>query len=101
MKTDITEAQVREKLIGLDEETQKNVVCALVGHSNVLTFCFGYHHCARCSAMLGDSLAGAYRNADGVYVGHDCAECRANADRLTWKDTLLTPDPFPVAEVES
>lgn len=94
MATEWTEEAVRERLTGLSGDEAKAVVCALVGHSNIETTCFGYHYCGRCDAQIGDTLAGIYTNPDVVIVGHDCDICRANAKRLRWQDTLLAPDPF-------
>lgn len=96
---DITEEQVRARIDGMDEETQKRVVCALAGHSRIQTAFFGYFYCGRCGEQVGDTLASIYPGAaKAVVVGHDCDTCRKNAETLTWRDTLLTPDPFPKAE---
>jgi ribosomal protein L37AE/L43A len=92
---EMTEEQVRERIDGLDAETQKQVVCALVGHSRIQTHCFGYWYCGRCDAQVGDTLGGAYDANKSVLVGHDCEVCRKNAESLTWRDTMLAPDPFP------
>lgn len=90
------EALKKVRALGKISRGQRNeIVCALIGHSNILTGCFGYISCARCEAQVGDTLAGSYWNADAVVVGHDCADCRKNAKRLTWRDTLYAPDPFP------
>jgi (p)ppGpp synthase/HD superfamily hydrolase len=83
------------RLQGLDADSKKSVLCALVGHSRIQTYCFGYFNCARCCAQVGDSLGGVYPQAESVViVGHDCKTCRKNAKELTWRDTLLSPDPF-------
>ncbi len=71
------------------------VFCAAFGHSNLLDHCFGYHHCARCGALLGDSLGGAYRNKDAAYVYHlvnGCPDgvCDDNYTKLGWRDRFLT-----------
>ncbi len=34
-------------------------LCAWIGHSRAFTYCFGYVHCARCEAQVGDCLGGA------------------------------------------
>lgn len=84
------------KAIGpLDEDTRNEVVCAMIGHSNIQTVCFGYFHCARCGQLVGDNLAGIYENAENiVIVGHDCDKCRENFKKLTWRDKLYCPNPF-------
>ena len=92
---EMTEAEVRKRTEGLSDDQAKAVVCALVGHSNIETTCFGYHYCGRCKAQVGDTLAGTYSNPDIVVIGHDCDICRANAKRLRWQDTMLAPEPFP------
>lgn len=95
----MTEEQVRARIEGLDAETQKRVVCALAGHSRIQTTCFGYYYCGRCEDQVGDTLASIYPGAQSaVVVGCDCIICRKNAETLTWRDTLLAPDPFPKAE---
>lgn len=76
-------------------EKLRAVTCALLGHSMIQDFCFGYFTCARCDAQLGDSLGGVYPQAKTVViVGHDCKVCRKNYKKLTWKDKLLAPNPF-------
>lgn len=96
---ELTEEEVRLRIEGLDDETARSVVCALVGHSRIQTFCFGYFNCARCNAQVGDSLGSTYADAPNVVVvGHDCEACRANAARLTWRDTIMAPDPFELAD---
>lgn len=78
---------------GLSEDQLKELCCTLIGHSNIVEGCFGYVHCGRCEAQIGDTLAGSYRNDDAVIVGHDCEVCRENAKRLTWRDTFMAKDP--------
>ena len=44
------EAEVRAKVETLalsDDSTRRKVICALVGHSRIVTGCFGYISCAR------------------------------------------------------
>lgn len=95
MAKGITLGEVKARLKGLDEDTQKNVVCALVGHSRINTTFFGYYYCARCSEQVGDTLASSYPAAEkAVIVDHNCAKCRENAKTLRWRDTFLSPDPF-------
>lgn len=82
----------------LSEEQRNSVVCALIGHSRIQTYCFGYFNCARCDEQMGDSLTGIYSRANEVViVGHDCEICRTNYAACTWKDKIFAPDPFPAA----
>lgn len=97
----ITKKDVQRRIAGLDETAQRRVVCALVGHSRIQTHFFGYWYCARCEEQVGDSLAAVYDGANAVLVGHDCEVCRKNAATLTWRDTLLAPEPFPKTEGRS
>ena len=94
----MTEQELMEKLEALgpmDEKQRNAVVCALIGHSMIHETCFGYHYCARCGAQVGDTLGGYYPDAaNAVVVGHNCETCRANYEKLTWKDKLFAPDPF-------
>lgn len=95
----LSKADVLRRVRGLSAEQQKAMVCALVGHSKIRDFCFGYHHCARCGALLGDSLGGAYQDDTAVYPTHlgqkiKGCHCAQNAKALTWRDTLYAPDPF-------
>lgn len=93
---ELTQAEVERRIAGLDVETSKRTVCALAGHSRIQTTCFGYYYCGRCGTQVGDSLGSIYPQAESVViVGHDCDVCRKNAEALTWKDTLMGPDPFP------
>lgn len=85
---------VKARIGGLDEETQKRMVCALVGHSRIETTCFGYYSCARCGEQVGDTLAGTYDADNSVVVGHNCEKCRENFAKLDWRHTFMTPDPF-------
>lgn len=77
----------------------KAVACALIGHSRIIHTCFGYVHCARCDAQIGDTLGGAYDAKRCVILYHDCPTCREAAETLTWKDRLLVPNPFDPARI--
>jgi len=91
---ELSQREVEKRIRGLDPDNQKAVVCALIGHSRIQEYCFGYFTCARCGAHLGDSLGGCYPAAEAVgLVGHACDTCRENAKSLTWRDTFMTPDP--------
>ena len=72
----------------------KAIFCILFRHSNILEGCFGYMHCGRCGALLGDTLAGAYKNKDAVVIGHNCDTCRANYKKMGFIDKFLTTKPF-------
>lgn len=92
---EITLSEVMERIKGLDEETQKRMICALVGHSKIQESSFGYYHCARCGEQVGDALGSIYPEAEHVViVGHNCNLCKANYEKCTWKDTLMAPNPF-------
>lgn len=82
------------RLKGLDEETQKSVLCSLIGHSRIITTFFGYVYCARCEKQIGDTLASVFNEEDTVIVGHNCNQCQKNFKKLTWRDKHLAPDPF-------
>lgn len=83
------------KLLDLqDEGTKKDVVCALVGHSDIIDVCFGEVTCGRCGEIVGDTLMGMYSLKEKVIMGHDCKVCRKNFKKLTWRDKFMAPDPF-------
>ncbi len=83
------------KLLDLqDEETEKDIVCALVGHSDIINICFGEVTCGRCGDILGDTIIGLYDTKENVVIGHDCKTCRKNFKKLTWRDKFMAPDPF-------
>ena len=100
-----TEEELMQRLAALgdiSDEQRKEVVCALLGHSRVHTFCFGYHYCARCGAQVGDSLGSVYFCPEEVIIGHmdgNCPTCRENYEKLGWQDKYLCPDPFVRAEM--
>jgi hypothetical protein len=92
----VTQAQVRLSLAGVtDVGRKRKVVCALIGHSRVVEYCFGYVTCARCGAQVGDTLAGPSMSGH-VFLTHlgrsipecDCYEVLA---KLTWKDRMMLP----------
>lgn len=99
MSSALTQSDVEARIRGLDEESARRVVCALVGHSRIQTHCFGYYYCARCGEQVGDTLGSVYDGARlAVVVGHDCNLCRENAKALTWRDSMLSPEPFAPAD---
>lgn len=77
-----------------DEEKRNRVVCSLIGHSKIISTCFGYIYCARCGDHIGDALASIYDASDKVIMGHKCETCVSNYKKLTWKDKIFCPDPF-------
>lgn len=85
---------VKAKIADLDENQAKSVICALVGHSRIIDYSFGYIHCARCGAQIGDNFLGAFSLDNNVIIGHDCDLCRENFKNMDWKDKFLTPNPF-------
>src|SRR5947209_4685007 len=86
----------------LTDDQRRRIYCVKHGHSRLRDYCFGYHHCARCGQMLGDSLGGAYSDDSAVYVSHvhafthekkrarDC-RCPENAKKLRKSDFVLVP----------
>lgn len=88
----------RLKAMGkLDAEKRNAIVCAMLGHSRIQSTCFGYYHCGRCDAQVGDSLGSMYPGAEkAVVIGHNCKTCRANFKELGWQHKLYAPDPFKV-----
>jgi hypothetical protein len=94
----MTRAELRRRIASLGDisKGERNaIVCAFLGHSKIVTYCFGYVHCARCEAKIGDTLGGATELSSNVIVEHDCPTCRANFAKLGWADKLYTPTPFP------
>jgi ribosomal protein L37AE/L43A len=94
MTVELTQEQVIVRIEGLPEETQKKMVCAMIGHSRIKEVSWGYWYCARCGEQVGDSIGSCYQGENDVIVGHDCNVCRGNLATLTWKDTFMAPDPF-------
>lgn len=84
--------QVQERIAGLDMEVQRKMVCALIGHTRLLNGCFGYHHCARCGELVGDSLGGAFSAPTQVVIGCKCNDCRERFLSFDWKDTFMVDE---------
>lgn len=82
----------------ITKEQRNEIVCSLIGHSRIVTYCFGYVNCARCDAQTGDTLMGLRSLEENVVVGHDCEVCRANYKKMSWRDRLYTKNPFPKEE---
>lgn len=104
VQTVLTKADLMAKLKVLepvDKEQRNSMVCLLMGHSKIVTYCFGYVNCARCDAQIGDTLGSTHDMRSEVIVGHDCEMCRANFARLGWADKLYAPGPFKKDKVPS
>ena len=71
----------------------KALVCALFGHSRLVTNCFFYKYCARCGAQVADGLLGPLPKPGWFQVGQTCTcdECRKAFDNLRWIDRWLCP----------
>ena len=78
----------------ISEEQKKSIVCSLIGHSRIVSACFGYIHCGRCDTQIGDTLGGAYNASENVVIGPKCDKCVENMKKMTWKDKFLVEDPF-------
>lgn len=97
----LTKKELTEKVKALGDitEDQRNrVVCSLIGHSAIISMCFGYVHCGRCDEQIGDRLAGVFDTTDSVFVGHNCETCRKNYKALGWKDKIYVPNPLKPAK---
>ena len=92
----MTKAEVLRRIRGLPKDQRNPVVCALVGHSRIHEYSFGYIHCARCGAQVGDVLMGDYPDRQAtVIVSHaHCATCQRAAAAFTWRDSLYAPNLF-------
>ena len=93
----MTKKELLSKIKGTyeNDEQRNAIVCAIIGHSNILDSCFGYIYCTRCKAQIGDTLGGVYSNDKCVLIGHSCDTCKKNYKELTWKDKLYAyPNPL-------
>ena len=82
------------KSLNLGKEQRNSVVCSIIGHSKIVSLCFGYVSCGRCEKQIGDRLGGIFDVTEHVIIGHNCQKCRENFKALTWKDKLYVKDPF-------
>jgi hypothetical protein len=64
------------------------LLCAFLGHPRVVDVCFGQVTCARCHAILGDTLMGVYDLRGRVIVDHDCEVCRTSWTALKWHERI-------------
>lgn len=78
----------------ISKEQRNSAVCSLIGHSAIISLCFGYVHCGRCDEQIGDRLAGVFDTTDSVFVGHNCEKCQKNFKVLDWRHKIYVPDPF-------
>ena len=94
----MTKKELETKLAALgkiSDEKKRDVVCALVGHSGIITLCFGYVNCARCGAQIGDTLGGSSDISNCTIVGKHtrngrvCRSCKKNYQTMTWRDKYL------------
>lgn len=88
----MSKRELKRRLKGLAPEQAKVVACACIGHSDVVSTCFGYVYCGRCEAQIGDTLGGVSDLSRRVIIGHDCDACRTNAMQLDWTDTFLVDE---------
>ncbi len=94
----MNQKELLKRLKGLDEDTQKQVACALIGHSRIRKTCFGYIYCGRCGAQVGDALGSIYDGGNDVFIGHNCPKCHKNYDALSWEHKFMVSDPFEEAQ---
>jgi len=90
---ELTKKEVMAKIKALGDitkEQRNSIVCSLIGHSGIVTTCFGYVSCARCGEQIGDTLGGCFSLKDCAIVGHNCSACLANYKRMDWRDKLYT-----------
>lgn len=82
------------KSLGVDRDTEKDVICSLIGHSRIVSMCFGYVSCGRCGAQIGDTLGSVFDLTEYVIIGHNCETCQKNYEAMKWQDKLYVQDPF-------
>ena len=66
------------------------VLCAFFGHPPVVRSCFGQLTCARCDAIVEDTL-GEVAVIGCVDSDDSCAHCDETLDGMSWRDRLFTP----------
>ena len=67
------------------------ILCALFGHPPVVIACCGELTCARCGAIVGDTLMNGRAMRHRSILGHDCTHCKLIRAKMTRRDRLLTP----------
>jgi hypothetical protein len=68
-------------------------ICAWIGHSRIITSCFGYQYCGRCGDQIGDTI-GSIGISESVGIGHNCEHCYENYKHMTWRDKFMVPYPL-------
>jgi hypothetical protein len=91
----ITKPALIKMLAGIPIDSHKATVCAIIGHSRIVEESWGYIHCGRCEAKVGDVLGGSFDISKCVVIGHGCDICRALYKKLDWHDKFLAQNPFP------
>jgi hypothetical protein len=68
----------------LTEQQKKAIYCVKHGHSKIVSMSFGYVHCGRCEAQIGDTLGGVFpQMPECALIGHNCQICQANIAKMT------------------
>lgn len=97
----MTKTELLKKIAALgkiSDAQKRSVTCSLIGHSRVISMCFGYVSCARCEDQIGDTLGGSFDTANRVVVGHraknnrPCPTCKKAYKKLDWRDKLFLPE---------
>jgi hypothetical protein len=91
----ITLDLVKSLIAKVPKDRQGAMVCSIVGHSRIVSSCFGYITCERCHVQIADKLVGSYAQAEAcVQVGHNCEICRLNYQKMNWRDKFMVADPL-------
>jgi hypothetical protein len=98
----MTKTELLKKIAALgkiSDAQKRSVTCSLIGHSRVVSMCFGYVNCGRCEDQIGDTLGGASDMSKRVAIGHRdketggvCATCLTNYKKLDWRDKVFLPE---------
>lgn len=67
------------------------VFCALFDHSKIVHLYFGEVSCARCGAVIGDTLMGSFDLKGIVIDKHDCSVCLKVHSNFGWRNKFLAP----------
>lgn len=75
---------------------QRAHYCVDHGHSKIVSVDWGRVYCARCEALLGDSMTQMLDSSKWVFWEKDfpcfgCETCRANVTKLSQHDLALLP----------
>jgi hypothetical protein len=91
----LEELELKLSALGdISDDQKKSIVCALIGHSKIITLCIGEVACGRCGEKIGDTLMGTYPMEDVVIIHHNCKVCRKNFKKLGWEDKFMVDNPF-------